>query len=72
MTNEQARTNPGRTLTDSQATRLDFARRDLDNARAADLAQLDAAGLILMVERLRNRLGDTIDLITEMSHPASE
>lgn len=72
MTDEHFRTNPGRTLTDSQSTRLDFARRDLDKARTADLAQLDAASLILMVERLRNRLGDTIDLIAEMSLPPRE
>lgn len=54
-------------LTDLQHTRIDFARRDLENFRAADLAQLDSAGLILMVERLRNRLGDILDLVDEVS-----
>lgn len=68
MTDEQSHT-PG-PLTDSQRTRIDFARRDLDAARAEDLAQLDAAGLILLVERLRGRLGDMLDLIAEHAEPA--
>ncbi|MFH9413929.1 hypothetical protein [Streptomyces rochei] len=54
------------TLTDLQRTRIDFARRELDSARAEDLAQLPADGLIIMVERLRGRLGDVLDLIDEV------
>ncbi|MFD5002241.1 hypothetical protein ACFWMV_04965 [Streptomyces mutabilis] len=65
MTDEQSL--PTGTLTDLQRTRIDFARRELDSARAEDLAQLDAAGLILMVERLRGRLGDVLDLIDEIT-----
>lgn len=66
MTDEQSR--PLRDLTDLQRARIDYARRDFASARAEDLAQLDAAGLILMVERLRGRLGETLDLIDEITH----
>lgn len=59
-------------LTDLQKSRVDFARRDLGTARAEDLAQLDAAGLILVVERLRGRLGDMLDLIGEVAPGSSE
>lgn len=57
----------GDPLTDSQKTRMDFARRDLEDARATDLAQLEAAGLILTVERLRGRLHDVIQLVDEIT-----
>ncbi len=66
MTDEQPQPHQ-RALTESQQTRLEFARRDLESARAADLAQLPAAGLILMIERLRGRLGDVIDLVDEVA-----
>jgi hypothetical protein len=67
MTDEQSRptVNPGR-LTDLQYTRIDFARRDLEYARSEDLAALDAPGLILIVEKLRGRLSDVLDLIEEL------
>ncbi|MET7321540.1 hypothetical protein [Streptomyces sp. NPDC005549] len=65
MTDEQP--NPPRALTDIQRDRIDFARRDLDSARAENLEHLEAAGLILMVERLRGRLGDALDLIEEIT-----
>lgn len=52
-------------LTNEQRARIDFARRDLETARAADLGALQADGLILVIERLRGRLGDMLDLITE-------
>ena len=59
---------PGRSaLTDLQASRVDFARRDLEYARSENLAQLDAAGLILIVERLRGRLVDMLDLVEEIA-----
>jgi hypothetical protein len=67
MTDEQSRETPG-VLTDVQRSRIDFARRDLDYARSEDLAQLPTAGLILLVERLRGRLGDMLDLIDETTH----
>ncbi|WCN06086.1 hypothetical protein [Streptomyces sp. M92] len=66
MTDEQSL--PAGTLTDLQRTRIDFARRELDSARAEDLAQLPADGLILMVERLRSRLDDVLGLLDEI-HP---
>lgn len=65
MTDEQP--TPTRALTDIQRDRIDYARRDLDSARAENLAQLDDAGLILMVERLRGRLGDVLDLVDEVT-----
>ncbi|KAF2774690.1 hypothetical protein [Streptomyces sp. OM5714] len=65
MTDEQP--TPTRALTDIQRARIDFARRDLDSARSEDLAQLGADGLILMVERLRGRLGDALNLIDEIA-----
>lgn len=52
-------------LTESQKARLDYAHRDLEQARAEDLAQLDSAGLILLVERLRLRLDDVLQLFDE-------
>jgi hypothetical protein len=66
MTNEQDSLLPG-PLTHAQRARVDFARRDLEYARSEDLAQLEAAGLILLVERLRIRLDDTLRLIEELS-----
>ncbi|KUN03127.1 hypothetical protein AQI95_24520 [Streptomyces yokosukanensis] len=68
MTDEQSRPHPG-PLTDLQRARIDFARRDLEYTRAEDLAQLDAAGLILMIERLRTRLDDMLQLIDETTGP---
>ncbi|MFB6787711.1 hypothetical protein ACFCWT_13645 [Streptomyces olivaceus] len=59
--------HPTRALTDLQKARIDYARRDLDSARAEDLAQLPADGLIILVERLRGRLGDTLDIIDEVT-----
>lgn len=67
MTDEQP--TPTRALTDAQRDRIDFARRELDSARAESLEHLEAAGLILMVERLRGRLGDVLDLIDEVTTP---
>jgi hypothetical protein len=59
--------SPGRpALTDMQFARLDYARRDYEAARTTDLADLDAAGLILLVEHLRGRLGDALNLFDEV------
>ncbi|MEU6597814.1 hypothetical protein [Streptomyces flaveolus] len=63
---EQRRPHPG-PLTDLQRARIDYARRDLEYARAEDLAQLEAAGLILIIERLRGRLDDVLQLIEELA-----
>lgn len=54
-------------LTDIQAARVDFARRDWEYARAETLGQLDEGGLILLVEKLRGRLGDMLDLVGEIA-----
>ncbi|MEI5100275.1 hypothetical protein RB200_19325 [Streptomyces sp. PmtG] len=48
---------------------MDYARRDLESARAADLAILEPAGLILLVERLRTRLDDALQIIDELNAP---
>jgi hypothetical protein len=69
MTDEPPRLPTGH-LTDLQFSRIDFARRDLESARATDLAQLDAGGLILVVERLRGRLTDMLDLVDEVTAPS--
>jgi hypothetical protein len=66
MNDEQPSPTPALALTHLQRDRIDFARRDLESARAEDLAQLPPAGLILLVERLRGRLGDVLDLMTEI------
>jgi len=56
-------------LTALQLARLDYARRDLESARAEDLTQLPADGLILLVARLCTRLDDTLCLVREISPP---
>ena len=66
MNDEPSRT-PARPLTDLQRTRIDYARRDLDQARGADLAELPPDGLILLIEKLRRRLDDTLQLIGEIA-----
>lgn len=53
------------TLDRSQRGRFAFACHDLGQARAADLASLDPAGLIMLVERLRGGLDDMVRLIAE-------
>jgi hypothetical protein len=60
---------PRLTLTDTEQTILDFARRDLESAHAADLAQMPAASLILTVERLRTRLDSVLELLDDVSDP---
>jgi hypothetical protein len=62
---EQPDPTQGSPLTPTQATLIDYARRDLETSRATDLAQLDDADLILMIERLRKRLDDTLQVIDE-------
>ena len=66
MTDEQSPPLTG-TLTDIQRSRIDFARRDWEYARSEDLAQLGEAGLILLVEKLRGRLGDVLELVDEIT-----
>ena len=67
MTDEQPQTAPGLALTNLQRDRIDFARRDFESARAEDLAKLPRAHLILLVERMRGRLGDMLDLLDELT-----
>lgn len=54
-------------LTRPQLTRLDLAQRDLSAARTTDLAELEAASLILLVERLRGTLDDVVRLVEELA-----
>ncbi|MFI6251536.1 hypothetical protein [Streptomyces sp. NPDC051016] len=69
MTDEPSRPHPG-PLTDLQRDRMRFARYDLATARAENLGQHDIADLIFIIERLRSRLHDMIDLVEELSPPA--
>ncbi|MDX3714458.1 hypothetical protein PV733_37135 [Streptomyces europaeiscabiei] len=62
---EQPDPTQGSPLTPTQATIVDYARRELEAIRATNLAQLDDAELILTVERLRQRLDDTLQVIDE-------
>ncbi|MFB6937604.1 hypothetical protein [Streptomyces chartreusis] len=66
MTDEPSRPLTGH-LTATHRTRIEFAQRELESARADDLAQLPAEGLILRVERLRGRLDDMLHLIDEIT-----
>ncbi|MFF0138568.1 hypothetical protein ACFYRN_19260 [Streptomyces sp. NPDC005227] len=56
-------------LTDMQRARLDYARRDLENFRATDLTQLDAAGLTLIIQRLLTRVDDVLQVTDEVITP---
>ncbi|MFE2323566.1 hypothetical protein ACFXD5_06530 [Streptomyces sp. NPDC059385] len=53
-----------RPLTAAQLAVIDFAKRDLDDARTADLAAMEADALIILVERLRGRLYDVLSVFT--------
>lgn len=64
---EQPSPTQGRPLTPTQATRRDFARHDLESARTEDLATMQPAGLILIIERLRGRLDDMLHLVDEVT-----
>lgn len=54
-------------LTPEQRARLGLARRDLDEARVADLATMDTPSLVMLVERLRGSLHDTLQLVEEIA-----
>jgi hypothetical protein len=71
MTDEQDRTAP-LPLTSLQRARLDFARRDLEAARVEDLAQLPPEDAILLIEKLRSRLDDTLRLVYEVLSPSDD
>ncbi|MFF7881088.1 hypothetical protein ACH40F_07575 [Streptomyces sp. NPDC020794] len=57
---------PATPLTDIQKAKVDYARRDLETFRAEDLAQLEPASLIIIIERLRARLYEMLELIDEV------
>jgi len=54
-------------LSPMQRARVDFAAADFQRVRALDLAAMDDAQLILLVERLRRRLDDVLDVLDEVS-----
>lgn len=58
---------PARRLSQSQASTIDFASRDLELVRASDLAQLDRTSLLLQVERLKSRLDDVLRVLDEVT-----
>lgn len=51
-------------------SRVELARRDLTDAREADLATMESAEMALMIERLRSSLHDTLSLVEELLHSA--
>ncbi|WP_138909458.1 hypothetical protein [Streptomyces chryseus] len=53
------------TLDRSQRGRFDYVRIHLQQARSIDLATLDPAALIMLVERLRGGLDDMVRLFGE-------
>lgn len=67
MTDEQP--PPRLALTGLQRDRIGFARQDLEDARAVNLTQMPAAGLVLLVEKLRRRLDDTLKVVDEITAP---
>ena len=64
---EQPDPTQGAPLTTSQATRRDFARQGLLEARSARLANLEPHRLILLVERLTGELDDMLHLVDEIT-----
>lgn len=54
-------------LTAAQRVVVEFAEKDLAEARAADLAALGEPGLILTVERLRGHLDEVLSILGEIS-----
>ncbi|MFD3917362.1 hypothetical protein [Streptomyces sp. NPDC058603] len=58
---------PRAVLTLDQKTSVEFAVRDLSDARATDLATLPAPALIILVERLRSRLDDVLTVLTDVA-----
>jgi hypothetical protein len=66
---EQPDPAQGRPLTPTQASRVDFARQGLEEARGAELATLEGHRLILLIERLRGSLDDMLHLVDEIAGP---
>ncbi|MBW5420248.1 hypothetical protein GKQ77_01515 [Streptomyces sp. BG9H] len=58
---------PAYRLSPSQASTIDFARRDLELVRAADLASLESTALLMQVERLKSRLDDVLHVVDEIA-----
>ncbi|MEU9003977.1 hypothetical protein [Streptomyces sp. NPDC048551] len=59
---------PHATLSERQRGRLESSRRTVAAARVTDLAALNAADLIILVERLRAHLDDAVRLIDETAN----
>ncbi|MET9414123.1 hypothetical protein ABZY03_08015 [Streptomyces klenkii] len=56
-------------LTPPQAARLAMDRLDLARARSADLAAMEQAEMVVLVERLRGALYDALRLVEELAGP---
>lgn len=63
---DQPHDTPAVPLTDAQRSRIGYAHHDLEYARSQDLATLEPAALILLVEMLRRRLDDTLQVLEEI------
>lgn len=59
---------PSATLSPIQRHRRDSAARTLAASRIANLATLDAAGSIMLIENLRAALDETLRLLDECSN----
>ncbi|MEU4947747.1 hypothetical protein [Streptomyces lavendulae] len=59
---------PRAALSSHQRQRLEASRRTLAAARVTDLASLNEAALITLVERLRAHLDDAVHLIDETTY----
>ena len=64
---EQPDPTRGRPLTPTQASRIKWARRGLDEARNAELASLEPHRLILLIERLTGELDGMLHLVDEIT-----
>lgn len=58
---------PSATLSPPQLLRRDSAARTLAQSRIANLATLDAAGSIMLIENLRAALDEALRLLDECS-----
>jgi hypothetical protein len=59
-------------LTDMQRDRIDFARRDLGNARSVSLSDLPKSGLVLLISTLTRRLDDVVGVVDEICAPPTD
>lgn len=57
-------------LSEEQRARVEIALGTLNHARGADLVAMEPVELVVLVERLRGSLHDSLRVITELAEPA--